>query len=414
SPAHQPPPPQLPAAAQRPVLAVPAGRSVRAAGARGPGPGPGRVPARRFGQRCPRPPLKISSAAGTCWKLFTSLTRPTPATASCGCGGTPPSAGTTAPWAERYCALLEAAEPAACDLHRHLLICRVLLLAGHYRKCLEAAKSAYKLAKAAGLPQPITADLCGLMFHLYDDRLKLSDFVTSDQKRRLRRAIKFAEAAIGVYARMRRDSGRRRLAVLQMRLSFALDSWRACSGGHSWLTPEQAVGKALGLVQSASDAFARQLDRQLASEAAMTQGVLAKRGSDRQLRLYKAALRLARMLFGDCHRLVGRLYINIGIAYEDKTCRAASVLLEPRYREPRCTCGHLPLPPEVGPEQGGPPSSASARAPGDDGQRWRRRLRRAWEIRWGSFFATSFGVARRRGRAFGATNFVLCCDEDQL
>uniref|UniRef100_A0A1I8IB33 TPR_REGION domain-containing protein n=1 Tax=Macrostomum lignano TaxID=282301 RepID=A0A1I8IB33_9PLAT len=314
--------------------------------------------------------------------------------------------------AERYCALLEAAEPAACDLHRHLLICRVLLLAGHYRKCLEAAKSAYKLAKAAGLPQPITADLCGLMFHLYDDRLKLSDFVTSDQKPTLRRAIKFAEAAIGVYARMRRDSGRRRLAVLQMRLSFALDSWRACSGGHSWLTPS----------------------RPSARRSASSRRVLAKRGSDRQLRLYKAALRLARMLFGDCHRLVGRLYINIGIAYEDKscflraymyfrrwaeviqlvygpdhpkTCRAASVLLEPRYRRAALYLRHLHSA-EVGPEQ---EAEFSQRELQEDDDSAGAVDSGGMGNPLGSFFATS---SVSQGAAAASEDDFVLLDEDQL
>uniref|UniRef100_A0A1I8FC42 AAA_5 domain-containing protein n=1 Tax=Macrostomum lignano TaxID=282301 RepID=A0A1I8FC42_9PLAT len=216
--------------------------------------------------------------------------------------------------AERYCALLEAAE-AACRPARPASAGPLLLIWGaaagrdYYRKCLEAAKSAYKLAKAAGLPQPITADLCGLMFHLYDDRLKLSDFrPEADAAPGHQNSPRLPSASTPGCAGTAGAAGS---PLLQMRLSFALDSWRACSGGHSWLTlPSRPSGwspsSKLGLA-------AGQRGRHDA-------GVLAKRGSDRSCGCTRRPLRLARKIAvrrlpqaggADCTS-------NIGIAYEDK------------------------------------------------------------------------------------------------
>ncbi|XP_064625868.1 TPR repeat-containing protein DDB_G0287407-like [Lineus longissimus] len=255
---------------------------------------------------------------------------------------------------------LEAEQGGDQDLmaRRHEHVARVFLQAGQYVDALELANTAMKLEQEMGKRPERMVELYLLMSEIYDAKLKLNDFVSPAQLPDLRKTISFCEKSIALRRNLEGDYHKAKLAIGLMKLAFSLESWDAC-GADSTLNGDEALKQGNKYIESALEIFKALNDQGHYAEALMTKGVLAPRGSMEQLKLYHEALDICMQLYGERHILMSRLYINIGIVYEDnknylksyeyfkkwarvseevlgpnhpKTLRAKGVLNETRYR----------------------------------------------------------------------------------
>ncbi|XP_064604560.1 TPR repeat-containing protein DDB_G0287407-like isoform X2 [Liolophura sinensis] len=243
---------------------------------------------------------------------------------------------------------------------RYEKVCRVVIQAGKYLEALELLKTAMKIEERELGARPYRmVELYALMAEIYDEKLKLSDFVSPSQLPDLRKTITYGRKSISLRKQFSGNYHRFKLAMSLMRLAFSLESWEAC-GGAPEMTGEEALAEGNKYIDMALKIFQELNDMGHYAEALMTKGVLAPRGSMEQLKYYNQAMDLCMQIYGEYHILTSRLYINIGIVYEDngdykkayeyfkkwarvseeilgpehpKTLRAKGVLKELRYRQ---------------------------------------------------------------------------------
>ncbi|XP_025109541.1 telomerase protein component 1-like [Pomacea canaliculata] len=242
---------------------------------------------------------------------------------------------------------------------RYEKVCRVVIQAGKHYEALELLKTAMKIEeKELGARPHRMVELYALMSEIYDEKLKLNDFVSPSQLPDLRKTIYYGRKSIAIRKTLPGNYHRFKLAMSLMKLAFNMESWEACGGGPE-LTGEAAIVEGNKYIDRALKIFMELNDMGHYAEALMTKGVLAPRGSMEQLKLYNQAMELCMQMYGEYHILTSRLYINIGIVYEDnndyrkayayfkrwarvseeilgpehpKTQRAKGVLRESRYR----------------------------------------------------------------------------------
>ncbi|KAK7100982.1 hypothetical protein V1264_023836 [Littorina saxatilis] len=238
-------------------------------------------------------------------------------------------------------------------------VCRVVIQAGKHYEALELLKTAMKIEeKELGARPHRMVELYALMAEIYDEKLKLNDFVSPCQLPDLRKTIYYGRKSISIRKSLPGNYHRFKLAMSLMKLAFNMESWEACGGGPE-LTGPAALVEGNKYIDRALKIFLELNDMGHYAEALMTKGVLAPRGSMEQLKLYNNAMELCMQMYGEYHILTSRLYINIGIVYEDnndyrkaysyfkrwarvseeilgpehpKTQRAKGVLRESRYR----------------------------------------------------------------------------------
>lgn len=242
---------------------------------------------------------------------------------------------------------------------RYEKVCRVVIQAGKNHEALELLKTAMKIEeKELGARNHRMVELYALMAEIYDEKLKLNDFVSPSQLPDLRKAISYGKKAIALRKKLSGRYHKFKLGMSLMKLAFNMESWEAC-GGSSEMSGNEALAEGNRCIDMALKIFQELNDIGHYAEALMTKGVLAPRGSMEQLKLYNQAMDLCMQMYGEYHILTSRLYINIGIVYEDnkeyrkayeyfkkwarvseeilgpdhpKTRRAKGVLQETRYR----------------------------------------------------------------------------------
>ncbi|WAR23724.1 Y7407-like protein [Mya arenaria] len=234
-----------------------------------------------------------------------------------------------------------------------------VIQAGKYHEALELLKTALKIEeKELGARPHRMVELFALMAEIYDEKLKLNDFVSPSQLPDLRKTIHYGRKSIAIRRTLPGAYHRFKLGMSLMKLAFNMESWQACGGGPE-LSEQDALTEGNKYIDKALKIFQELNDQGHYAEALMTKGVLAPRGCMEQLKLYNQAMDLVMQMYGEYHILTSRLYINIGIVYEDnndfnkayeyfkkwarvseeilgpehpKTLRAKGVLRETRYR----------------------------------------------------------------------------------
>ncbi|KAL4235832.1 hypothetical protein ACF0H5_004222 [Mactra antiquata] len=242
---------------------------------------------------------------------------------------------------------------------RYEKVCRVVIQAGKYHEALELLKTALKIEeRELGARPHRMVELYALMAEIYDEKLKLNDFVSPSQLPDLRKTIHYGRKSIAIRKTLPGTYHRFKLGMSLMKLAFNMESWEACGGGPE-LTGPDALNEGNGYIDKALKIFLELNDQGHYAEALMTKGVLAPRGCMEQLKFYNQAMEVVMQMYGEYHILTSRLYINIGIVYEDinnynkayeffkkwarvseeilgpdhpKTLRAKGVLRETRYR----------------------------------------------------------------------------------
>ncbi|KAK6179484.1 hypothetical protein SNE40_011834 [Patella caerulea] len=242
---------------------------------------------------------------------------------------------------------------------RYEKVCRVVIQSGKHHEALELLKTAMKIEeRELGARPHRMVELYALMAEIYDEKLKLNDFVSPCQLPDLRKTIYYGRKSIAIRRTLPGAYHKFKLAMSLMKLAFNMESWEAC-GGAPELSDTEALIEGNKYIDKALKIFQELNDMGHYSEALMTKGVLASRGSMEQLKLYNEAMDLCMQMYGEYHILTSRLYINIGIVYEDnnnynkayeyfkkwarvseeilgpdhpKTQRAKGVLRETRYK----------------------------------------------------------------------------------
>ncbi|GAB1609949.1 repeat-containing DDB_G0287407-like [Argonauta hians] len=242
---------------------------------------------------------------------------------------------------------------------RYEKVCRVVIQAGKNHEALELLKTAIKIEeKELGARNHRMVELYALMAEIYDEKLKLNDFVSPSQLPDLRKAISYSKKAIALRKKLTGRYHKFKLGMSLMKIAFNMESWEAC-GGSEEMPGSEALAEGNRCIDVAIKIFQELNDIGHYAEALMTKGVLATQGSMEQLKLYNQAMDLCMQMYGEYHILTSRLYINIGIVYEDnkeyrkayeyfkkwarvseeilgpdhpKTRRAKGVLQETRYR----------------------------------------------------------------------------------
>lgn len=261
----------------------------------------------------------------------------------------------------------EAVDEEAISI-RYEKVCRVVIQAGKYQEALELLKTALKIEeKELGARPHRMVELYALMAEIYDEKLKLNDFVSPSQIPDLRMTIHYGKKSIALRKTLPGNYHKFKLGMSFMKLAFNMESWEACGGGTE-LSGEEALAVGNKYIDKALEIFEELNDMGHYAEAQMTKGVLAPRGSMEQLKLYNTAKDLCMQMYGEYHILTSRLYINIGIVYEDnndykkayeyfkkwarvseeilgpdhpKTQRAKGVLRETRYKRIANSLGEL-------------------------------------------------------------------------
>ncbi|XP_071161707.1 TPR repeat-containing protein DDB_G0287407-like [Mytilus galloprovincialis] len=200
---------------------------------------------------------------------------------------------------------------------RYEKVCRVIVQCGKYHDALDLLKTAMKIEeKELGARPHRMVELYALMAEIYDEKLKLNDFVSPSQLPDLRKTIHYGKKSIAIRKTLPGTYHKFKLGMSLMKLAFNLESWEACGGGPE-LTGTSALEEGNRYIDKALKIFQELNDMGHYAEALMTKGVLAKRGSMEQLKLYNEAMDLCMQMYGEYHILMSRLYINIGIVYED-------------------------------------------------------------------------------------------------
>lgn len=241
---------------------------------------------------------------------------------------------------------------------RHEQVSRLFLLAGRYSEALELAKVALKWEeKDLGCRTERMVEIYGLLTDIYDEKLKLQDFISRSQLPDLRKTISYGRKSIELRHLLPGSYHKFKLGFSLMKLAFSLESWAGCDGDEA-LASTTALAEGQRHTDKAIEIFQELNDKGHYAEALMTKGVLSPRGTPEQLRYYHEALDICQEVNGENHILTSRIYINIGIVYEDnkdyvkaykyfarwarvnevvlgpahpKTMRASRVLKEPRY-----------------------------------------------------------------------------------
>ncbi|ESO94433.1 hypothetical protein LOTGIDRAFT_232289 [Lottia gigantea] len=242
---------------------------------------------------------------------------------------------------------------------RYEKVCRVVIQSGKHHEALELLKTAMKIEeRELGARPHRMVELFALMAEIYDEKLKMNDFVSPCQLPDLRKTIYYGRKSICLRRTLPGPYHKFKVAMSLMKLAFNMESWEAC-GGAPELSDEDALIEGNKYIDKALKIFQELNDMGHYAEALMTKGVLATRGSMEQLKWYNEAMDLCMQMYGEYHILTSRLYINIGIVYEDndnynkayeyfkkwarvseeilgpdhpKTQRAKGVLRETRYK----------------------------------------------------------------------------------
>ncbi|XP_019645560.1 PREDICTED: TPR repeat-containing protein DDB_G0287407-like isoform X1 [Branchiostoma belcheri] len=254
---------------------------------------------------------------------------------------------------------------------RYLQVSRVMTQGGRHEGAEEMLAPAVRIEQddLGGRPERM-AQVYELTATIYTEKLKLYDFVSPQQLTELRPAIDNGTKAVELRETLpQEDKNKFKLAKTRMQLAFNMESWQACllderqyPDAAAFLNKARASQEGNRHIDLAMETFKQLRDDGHLAEAIMTKAILADRGSQVQLELYEEALALCLQTYGENHILTSRLYINIGIYYEDRaqyrdsykhfkkwyqTClvvfgpdhpkskRAAGTLEEPLYRRIR-------------------------------------------------------------------------------
>nr|XP_054764277.1 telomerase protein component 1-like isoform X2 [Lytechinus pictus] len=201
---------------------------------------------------------------------------------------------------------------------RYEQVSRVINQSGKHMEALALLEKAMEieLSELGARPERMV-ELYHLACTVYDEKLKLYEYVDPAQLKELRPAINFARKSIAIRETLEGEVHKYKHGRTLIQLAFNLQAWMEC-GGDNALSPVEAIAEAKVTVVKAVDIFKELGSDGHLADATMTKGVLEERGCQEQVDLYMEALDLCLQAYGEFCVLTSRLYLNIGIMYEDR------------------------------------------------------------------------------------------------
>lgn len=161
------------------------------------------------------------------------------------------------------------------------------------------------------------AELLDTYGELCDEICKMHDFITREQIKDLRPAIKYTTESVEVRRTLEGPVHKYKLGLTLMRLSFNLNTWMEC-GGDNTLSATEAGEQAKEYIEQAINIFKDCGDLGKEAEATMTKAVIMPRGSPEQIELYEKSREQCQQAYGEQCKLMTRIMSNTGIYYEDR------------------------------------------------------------------------------------------------
>ncbi|XP_071840216.1 TPR repeat-containing protein DDB_G0287407-like [Apostichopus japonicus] len=152
---------------------------------------------------------------------------------------------------------------------------------------------------------------------LCDEICKIHDFITREQIKDLRPAIKYSRDSADIRRTLEGPVHKYKLGLTVMRLSFNLNTWMECNGDNT-LSATEAAEQSKEYIEQAINIFKDCGDLGKEAEATMTKAVIFPRGSPEQIELYEKAREQCQQAYGEHCKLMTRILSNTGIYYEDR------------------------------------------------------------------------------------------------
>ncbi|XP_071952526.1 telomerase protein component 1-like [Antedon mediterranea] len=200
---------------------------------------------------------------------------------------------------------------------RYEQVARVVNQSGENMKSLALLEKAMKIEQEDLSSRPERmVELYHLAATIYDDKLKLYEYIDPSQMRELKPLIDFGRKSIAIRETLEGEAHKYKLGKTLVQMAFNLESWLECGGDNS-MSGEEAVEEGQACIDRAIQIFKDLGDDGHLADAIMTAGILLERASDEQLQKYMEALELCLQAYGENSVLTSRLYLNIGILHED-------------------------------------------------------------------------------------------------
>ncbi|XP_022087926.1 telomerase protein component 1-like [Acanthaster planci] len=199
---------------------------------------------------------------------------------------------------------------------RYEQISRVINQSGEHGAAITLLETAMELEEELGSRPERMVELYALACTVYDDKLKLYEYVDPSQLRDLRPVISFAHKSIAIRETLEGPVHKYKLGRIKIQLAFNLQSWVEC-GADNTLSVEEAADEGRQQIESAIEIFKELDDIGHLADAIMTKGVLEERGSEEQKKYYLEAIDLCLQAYGEYSVLASRILLNTGIMYED-------------------------------------------------------------------------------------------------
>ncbi|PIK34983.1 hypothetical protein BSL78_28191 [Apostichopus japonicus] len=146
---------------------------------------------------------------------------------------------------------------------------------------------------------------------LCDEICKIHDFITREQIKDLRPAIKYSRDSADIRRTLEGPVHKYKLGLTVMRLSFNLNTWMECNGDNT-LSATEAAEQSKEYIEQAINIFKDCGDLGKEAEATMTKAVIFPRGSPEQIELYEKAREQCQQAYGEHCKLMTRILSNTG------------------------------------------------------------------------------------------------------
>ncbi|XP_072023611.1 telomerase protein component 1-like [Amphiura filiformis] len=201
---------------------------------------------------------------------------------------------------------------------RYEQVARVVMQSGRHMEAYSLLENSMNIEMSELGGRPVRmVELYNLAGTIYDEKLKLYEYVDPSQLRELRPAIDFSRKSIAIRETLVGETNQYKLGKTLIQLAFNLQAWMECGGDNS-LNGEEAIEEAKKHIDRAINIFKEVGSDGHLADAIMTKAVLEERGSEQQEKFYSEAEEMCLQAYGDYSVLTSRILLNKGIMYEDK------------------------------------------------------------------------------------------------
>ncbi|XP_033641295.1 telomerase protein component 1-like [Asterias rubens] len=199
---------------------------------------------------------------------------------------------------------------------RHEQITRVMVHAGAHEDSFKFLKTCISMETELGERPERMVEVYSLAADIYDDKLKLYQWIERWQITELGHLIKFARQSIAIRETLPGRANKFKLGRSLTQLAFNLEAWME-TGADNNLSGQEAIDEGKACIERAIQIFKELGNDGFLADAIMTKGILLPRGDEEQLEVCMESLDMCLQAYGENSVLSSRLFLNIGIFHED-------------------------------------------------------------------------------------------------